>query len=390
VLIAHNAYRFPGGEEQAVADDRALLEARGHEVELYERTYAELRGGDGAAAAPLALGALWSARTYLEVRRLIRARRPDLVHAHNIFPLISPSLYRAARAEGVPVVQTLHNYRLICPASTLLRDGKHCELCVGHVPWAAVRYRCYRGSRAQSLALSAILTAHRGFGTWTEDVDAYIAPTEVGRALFVRGGLPAERIFVRPNAVPARPIGGYAAARSAIFVGRLSQEKGVRVLLEAWRSLPDVPLEIVGDGPLRDEVEAAVARSDHAHVDFLGPLPHARAVERVAAHGVLVHPSIAFETFGLAIVEAFSLGVPVIASRLGAQAEIVRDGVSGLLCDPGDAASLRAAVRRLVDSPELARRLSAGAAHEFAERFAPEASYRALLAAYDGALSRTG
>lgn len=380
VLIVHNEYRYRGGEEQAVANDRALLEERGHEVDLYVRRYQDF---SGIRAAGLALGALWSARTYLEVRRLIRARRPDVVHAHNIFPLISASVYSAAHAEGVPVVQTLHNYRLICPASTLLRDGHPCELCVGHVPWNAVRYRCYRSSRAQSLALSAILTLHRLAGTWDRGVDAYIALTEFGREMFTRGGLPAERIFVRHNAVAETARGTYAGPRRAVFLGRLSPEKGVRVLLAAWRSLPEIPLEIIGEGPLQEELRAAIASPDLAHVRLAGPLPHDEALARVAGAGMVVFPSVWYETFGFAIVEALASGVPVIASRLGAQAEVVRDGVSGLLFAPGDAGALRETVRRLATSDGLAARLADGARREFEERFSPYASYRDLLNVYE-------
>jgi glycosyltransferase involved in cell wall biosynthesis len=380
VLIVHSEYQYRGGEEQAVANDRALLEARGHSVDLYVRRHENVPGIRGAG---LALRAFWSARTYLEVRRLIRSRRPDVVHAHNIFPLISASVYSAAHAEGIPVVQTLHNYRLVCPASTLLRDGKLCELCVGHVPWYAVRYRCYRSSRAQSLALAAILTVHRVLGTWDHGVDAYIALTNFGREIFARGGLPSERIFIRHNAVAETTRGVYAGPRSAVYIGRLSPEKGLRVLLEAWRALPEIPLEIIGEGPLRDEIREAIGSSDLAHVRLVGALPHDEALARVAGAGMLVFPSLWYEGLPFAIVEALASGVPVIASRLGAQAEVVRDGVSGLLVTPGDARALADAVRRLATTDGLAERLADGARREFMERFSPDASYRDLLNVYE-------
>ena len=389
ILIAHNAYRYRGGEEQAVESDRALLERHGHAVDVYFRAYEEVASADGPVrAVRLALGALWSVRTYLDMRSLIRARRPDVLHVHNIFPLVSASVYRAARAERVPVVQTLHNYRLVCPAATLLRDGRPCELCIGTAPWRAVRHRCYRDSRAQSLALATILTTHRVFGTWSHDVDAYIALTEFGRNLFVRGGLPRERIFVRHNAVQPAARTPYAGPSSAIFVGRLSPEKGVQVLLDAWRSLPDVPLTIVGDGPLAAEVRAGVSRPELAHVRVVGHLPHRDVLDHLARSGMLVFPSVCYEGFALAIAEALAHGVPVIGSRLGAQAEIVRDGVSGLLFRAGDPAALRDAVRRLVSTDGLAQRLSDGARTEFVERFSPETSYRALIGVYERVVSR--
>jgi glycosyltransferase involved in cell wall biosynthesis len=380
VLIVHNEYQYRGGEEQAVANDRALLEARGHTVDLYVRRHESVSGIRGVG---LALRAFWSARTYLEVRRLIRARRPHVLHAHNIFPLISASVYSAAHAEGIPVVQTLHNYRLVCPASTLLRDGRVCELCVGHVPYYAVRYRCYRSSRAQSLALATILTVHRRLGTWDRGVDAYIALTDFGREIFARGGLPAERIFVRHNAVGETHRSAYRGPRGAVFLGRLSPEKGLRVLLAAWRELPEIPLEIIGDGPLSEEIRTAIASPDLAHVRLVGPLPHDEALARVAGAGMLIFPSLWYEGLPFAIVEALASGVPVIASRLGAQAEVVRDGVSGLLVAPGDASALTEAVRRLAASNGLAARLADGARREFEERFSQDASYRDLLNVYE-------
>jgi glycosyltransferase involved in cell wall biosynthesis len=383
--MVHNAYRYRGGEEQAVENDQALLESRGHQVGVYMRGFDDLARVGRANAA---IQALWSARTYLEVRRLVRAQRPDVVHVHNIFPLISTSVYSAAHAEGVPVVQTLHNYRLVCPASTLLRDGRPCELCVGRAPWRSVRYRCYRDSRAQSFALSSILTLHRVIGTWNRQVDAYIALTKFGREIFVRGGLPADRIFVRHNAITTPASSVRERSGGAVYLGRLSPEKGVRVLLEAWRSLPDVPLEIIGDGPLRDEVAAAIAAPELAHVRLVGPLPHDAALARLQRAGMLVFPSICYEGFAFAIVEALACGLPVVASRLGAQAEVVNHGVSGLLFTAGDPNSLRDTVRRLASSPDLRDRLSDGARHEFHDRFSPDASYGVLMDIYGRVIDR--
>jgi glycosyltransferase involved in cell wall biosynthesis len=383
--MVHNAYRYRGGEEQAVDNDRALLESRGHHVDLYMRGYDDIAKVGSANAA---IQALWSARTYLEVRRLIRKRRPDVVHVHNIFPLISASVYSAAHAEGVPVVQTLHNYRLVCPASTLLRDGRPCELCVGHAPWRAVRYRCYRDSRAQSFALSSLLTVHRVIGTWKREVDAYIALTNFGREIFVRGGLPAERIFVRHNAIETPTVSVREPSGRAIYLGRLSPEKGVRVLLEAWRSLPEVPLDIIGDGPLRDEVAAAVATPELAHVRLVGPLAHDEALARLKRARMLVFPSICYEGFAFAIVEALACGLPVVASRLGAQAEVVNHGVSGLLFSAGDPKALRDTVTRLASSPELGARLSDGARREFRERFSSDTSYGVLMDIYARVIDR--
>jgi glycosyltransferase involved in cell wall biosynthesis len=381
VLILHNAYQFPGGEERAVAADQKLLAENGHTSRLYQREYAEVAKRGRLGRARLGVEVFWSRGAYRDVRREIRRWRPDVAHLHNVFPLISPSAYAACRAEGVPIVQTLHNYRLVCPAATLLRQGAPCELCVGRVPWPAVRYECYRGSRAQSLAMASALASHSWIGTWNR-VDAYIALTDFAQRIFVRGGLPAERIFVRPNAVERVGSTRYSGPHSAIFVGRLSQEKGVSLLIDAWRHLRDVPLTIVGDGPLLADVRGRVAAESLEQVEVTGPLSHPETLDRLRRAGMLVFPSIWYEGLPYAILEALAAAIPVIAARLGAQAEIVTDGLNGLLFEPSDALGLAAAVRKLVSSAPLAQELSRGAAEVFVERYSPERSYARLLDVY--------
>jgi glycosyltransferase involved in cell wall biosynthesis len=381
VLLIHNSYQYLGGEDRAVAADEALLAARGHETRLYKRTYEELAHRGGLMQLSLAADALWSRSSYRALRRTIRDWRPQVAHFHNIFPLVSPSAYDACRAEGVPVVQTLHNYRLLCAAGTLLRDGKVCELCVGHPPWPAVRYRCYRGSRAQSVVMASTIGGHAAIGTWSKKVDAYIALTEFGRRIFARGGLPEERLFVRPNAVATQEPGEYSGPRSAIYVGRLSPEKGIITLLDAWKYLPDVPIKIVGDGPLMAQVRERVERG-LPNVEIIGEVPHHVVLEMIRAAGMLIFPSLCYESLGYAALEALSAGVPVVAGDIGAQAEVVSDGVSGLLFKPGDAKSLTAAVLRIAASDDLATRLSRGARNAFLENYSIERSYERLLEVY--------
>lgn len=382
ILILHNSYQFTGGEDRAVAADRALLAAKGHETRLHRRSYEEIADRRGLPRVGAALQVPWSAGSYRAVRELVRTWRPHVAHFHNIFPLISPSAYAACRAEAVPIVQTLHNYRLVCPAGTLLRDGKVCELCVGRAPWPAVRYACYRGSRAQSAVMAATIGGHAFVGTWRDQVDAYIAPTAFTRGVLSRGGLPEERIFVRPNAVDDAGAGEYAGPHSAVFVGRLSPEKGVDVLLDAWQRLPGIPLTVIGGGPLLDHVRARIATPRLRHVTATGELPHAQALARIRGAGMLVAPSICYEGLPFVLLESLSAGVPVIASDLGGPAEVVTHGTSGLLFVPGSARALSAAVCRLVETDGLARALADGARRRFAERYAPAASYSLLMDVY--------
>ena len=385
VLLLHNGYQFAGGEDVAVAADQALLHRKGHETRLYHRSYEELQSLTAKTAVGMATQIGWSRTTYRAVRKLIRDWKPDVAHFHNIFPLISPSGYAACRAERVPTVQTLHNYRLICPAGTLLRDAKVCELCVGHVPWHGVRYACYRGSRAQSLVLASSLVAHGIAGTWRHRVNAYIALTHFGKRLFVRGGLPENRIFIRANAMETPEEHPYAGPRSAVYVGRLSPEKGLQVLLNAWTDLPEVPLTIIGGGPLLDHINATVASRNLRRVEVTGELPHRAVLDRIRTAGMLIFPSLWYEGLSYSIIEALAHGVPVVAANIGAQPEIIEHEVSGLLFAPGDASSLSSAVRRLRVSDGLAAALAAGARREFLERFSAETSYRQLLEVYQHA-----
>ena len=251
--MLHNHYQQPGGEDQVFEVEGALLEAHGHRVLRYTQH------NDSVAdmtRAELAKATVWNTVAYRELRTLIREEQPQVAHFHNTFPLISPAAYHAARAERVPVVQTLHNYRLICPSALFFREGRVCEDCSGKaVPWPGVAHACYRGSRSSSAAVAAMLTAHRVLGTWSRAVDAYIGLTEFARQRFVRGGLPAEKIVVKPNFVHPDPGAGGGDGEYVLFVGRLSEEKGVDTLLKAWkRPRVRVPLKIVGDGPLVPEV----------------------------------------------------------------------------------------------------------------------------------------
>ncbi|MEK6206478.1 MAG: glycosyltransferase family 4 protein [Chloroflexota bacterium] len=382
ILILHNAYKFAGGEDRAVVADQELLRSRGHETLVYHRSFNELEGLSPLTTAGLATQAFWSRTSYVAIRKIVDDWRPDVAHFHNIVPLISPSGYEACRAAGVPVVQTLHNYRLICPAGTLLRDGVVCELCVGKSLWPSIHYSCYRGSRRESVVLAGSLTAHRLLGTWDRRVDAYIALTTFGKEMFIKGGLPADRIHVRHNALDVPTPAQYRGPHSAIFVGRLSPEKGVRVLLNAWATLPEIPLTIVGDGPLMSEVRDRVAKNDMRHVKVVGELPHHEVLERVRAAGMLIFPSLWYEGLGYAMVEALSLGIPIIASKMGVQLEVVIHGVTGLHFTPGDPSALVAAVQELRSSDGLAGRLAEAARRDFLERYSPEQSYGQLMNVY--------
>src|SRR5215469_13906386 len=257
ILFIHNYYQQPGGEDSGVRQERDLLAAAGHRIVEYTRHSNEIALDGLGSRIRLGAEALWSKRTYEELRSLLTKERPDVANIHNTVPLISPSAYYACAEAGVPVVQTLHNYRLLCPAGTFLREGKVCELCLGlSIPWPGVAHGCYRGSREASATVAAMLAVQRALRTWKSKVDYYIARTQFARRKFIEGGLPAERIAVKPCFVYPDPGPRSGSGEMALFLGRLSPEKGLRTLIAAWQYLDGrVPLRIAGDGPMREELE---------------------------------------------------------------------------------------------------------------------------------------
>lgn len=392
-LFVHNRYQQAGGEDEVFRAEVELLRAAGHEVIEYTRTNDEIALNGFVSRARLAAATIWSQASYRVLRELIVREKPDVAHFHNTLPLISPAAYYACREAGVPVVQTLHNYRLLCPAATLYRDGRVCEECAGKaVPWPAVRHGCYRSSRAATATVTTMLAVHRALGTWRDKVDLYIALSEAARRKFVEAGLPAEKIVVKPNFIhpdprslrsaqagPAEGPGEYA-----LFVGRFWPEKGVRTMLAAWKRLPHIPLEVVGDGPERAEMEALAAGLQHAR--FRGRLSREQTGAAMKRARFLVFPSEWFECFPMTILEAFACGVPVIASRVGAMEEIVTDGRTGLHFTAGDAADLAAKVEWAWTHPREMQAMGRAARAEYEARYTADRNYEMLMDIYRRAI----
>lgn len=390
LLIGHNSYQQAGGEDVAVEAETRLLAEHGHAVVRYQRNNDELRDGDGFSSLRAGFETVWASRSFREVKALVTKERPDVAHFHNTLALISPAAYYACAEAEVPVVQTLHNYRLLCPSATLLRDGKVCEACLGRsVPWPGVVHACYRDSRAATAAVASMLAVHRAMGTWRKKVDVYVALTEFARQKFVEGGLPAERIVVKPNFMAHDPGAKRETGEYALYVGRLSEEKGPQVLLRAWARLGGhVPLRIAGDGPLKEELGLEFGASGLSGVKLLGKVRSEEIVELLHGARFLVFPSIWFETFGLAIIESFACGVPVIASRLGSMAEIVADGKTGLHFTAGDDADLAAKVEWAWTHAEEMEEMGRAARREFEEKYTSEANYRRLMEIYEMAMAK--
>jgi glycosyltransferase involved in cell wall biosynthesis len=387
VLMAHNYYQRSGGEDAVFHSERALLERAGHQVITYERRNSEIAGYSLGRKLRCSCEAVWARRSFDAIGSILERERPDVVHFHNTLPLISPAAYYACREAGVPVVQTLHNYRLFCPAASPVRNGRACEDCLGAaLSWPGVLHGCYRASRAQTAVVAALLAVHRRLGTWRERVDVYVALTRFAGRKFVQSGVPAERVVVKPNFVHPDPGEREAGGEHVLFVGRLSPAKGVRTLLEAWGRIGEIPLEIAGEGPLGKEVRTCVRLRGLENVSVLGGLSHDSVLALMKRARFLVLPSEWYEAFPLVIVEAFACGVPVIASRLGSMAEIVEDGCTGLHFAAGDSAALADRVAWAWANPDEMRRMGREARAEYECRYTAEQNYGALMAVYEKAM----
>lgn len=383
VLMVHNRYQQHGGEDESVRAEVALLGSRGHEVIEYIEDNERIRD---LSMSTVALGTVWSGESYRRMRRLVRERRPDVVHVQNFFPLISPSVHHAARAEGVPVVQTLRNYRLLCSNGLFFRDGRVCEDCVGKTPpWPGVLHACYRDSRLATAPVVGMLTAHRVLKTWATKVDMFVALTEFARNKVVESGIPKQRIMVKPNFVYPDPGSGEGGGGYALFVGRLSPEKGVETMLRAWELLDGkIPLKIVGDGPLAGRVSRAAGNLPG--IEWLGRRPVGEVYELMGEAEMLVFPSEWYETFGRVAAEAFAKGTPVVAAEIGAIAELVEHKCTGLLFRPGDPEDLVARVEWISAAREEREKMRQNARAEFEKNYTAEENYRRLMGVYKTAI----
>jgi glycosyltransferase involved in cell wall biosynthesis len=384
ILLVHNTYQEQGGEDVVFWQERDLLNAAGHQVLEYQRFNHEIREYSTVQRISLIGRTVWAADSHREFKALLRTHKPDVVHVHNTFPLISPSIYWACRSERVPVVQTLHNYRLLCAGANFIRDGKPCEDCITGKFWQGVVHGCYRGSRVQTAPVALMLTVHHAGRTWTRMVDRYIVLTAFARSRFVNAGFPAEKFTIKPNCVDPDPGKRTNQGSYALFVGRVSQEKGAHTLLKAWRQLPPTfPLRVVGDGPLSEQLKSEAASNNLSNVTFMGRLPRKQVIEAMKDARFVIFPSELYENLPLTIIEAFACGVPVIASRLGAMQEIVEDGRTGILVQPGNADDLARAVTRAWQEPAYMRQLGEGARTEYETKYTASANYRQLIEIYE-------
>jgi glycosyltransferase involved in cell wall biosynthesis len=382
VLVVHNRYRSgqPSGEDNVVDQEVELLRSAGHTVGRFERRSDDIADMSLPRKALVPVGVPYNPAARRAMARRLLADRPDVVHVHNTFPLMSASVLDACADARVPVVATLHNYTQVCPSGTLYRDGATCTACVGRLPLPALRHGCYRDSTLATVPLAISHVANRK--RWRSGVSRFLCISDTQRRTLIANGMPADLLTVKYNFVDDTDLRRTGPGEHLLYLGRLTEEKGVRLLMAAWDRLaaaggPGAPLVIAGAGPLADEVTAwAATRAD---VRFVGLQDKAASRALVARAVAVVVPSRWLETFGLVVVEAMAAGVPSVVAGHGSLGELVRDGVTGLTHTPGDAASLADALGRVIgEQAELGR-----AARETYERgFTREVGLANLVAHY--------
>ncbi len=387
ILLGHNYYQKPGGEDTIFSAETTLLRERGHIVLEYIENNSHI---NSLSKIDVAFQTFYSLPTQRKLRNILEKETPDIVHFHNTFLLISPSAYFTCREYGIPVVQTLHNYRLTCSTATFFRNGRVCTQCLDTTfPYPAVVHGCYHNSRAETSVVATMHTFHRLINTWQKKVDLYIALTKFARQKFIQAGIPEHKITIKPNFIYPDP-GEHLRERKerfAIFVGRLVQEKGVLTLLKAWGNLSSIKLKIIGDGPLMETVRSEIQQKDLKDIDLLGWLPHSCIMDFLKSAYVLVFPSEWFEGLPTIILEAFACSLPVIASRLGTMQDVVDNHVTGLHFEPGSSKELAEKVQWVWDNPLQVEKMSKEARQEYERDYTAEKNYQMLTAIYNSLIA---
>lgn len=388
ILIVHNGYQQPGGEDIVVAQESRLLEENGHQVYVYLRSNEELNELSFIGRMGLFSRIVSASDSRAAVRKILRDFKPDVVHVHNTFAMVSPSVYDACHEEDVPVVQTLHNYRLLCPAATFYRNGDNCQECVTDGLRSSIRHACYRDSRVMTGAIALMLKVHRARQTWNEHIAAYVALSRFAKNRFVQCGLPAHNIYIKPNFVEPDPgARERSPAEFALFVGRLSQEKGVLTLLHAWQNLQSkIPLVVAGDGPMRPVVEAEVVTNKLRSIRLAGQLKREEIYQLLKKAAFLIVPSLWEEPFGLIVAEAYACGTPVIAASSGALQDMVEDQVTGLKYPPKDSAALARKVEWAWNHRAQMEDMGKAARRVYEQRYTGNVNYWLLMEIYAAAI----
>ena len=382
VLVVHNFYQIAGGEDAVMQQEITLLKENANSVVQYTIDNHCINSFLGKII--VFLNVPFSFSQYFKMNKVLRVEKPDVVHVHNYFPLLSPSIFYACKKANIPVVHTLHNYRAVCPTALLMHDGKINEKSLNGSSWWTVFKKVYRNSFLGSFTLACMVELHKHIGTWQTKVDRFIALTEFSRDKYIEAGWPIDKVVVKPNfiddpfnkQIQMNKEGGYA-----LYIGRLSEEKGIDILLNAW-SKCKLPLKIIGNGPLQEYVE----QKSLVNIEYLGRKDKPEVINFITNADFIIMPSTCYETFGMVIIEAFACGIPVIVSRLGSLQTIIENNMTGLHFETGNADDLVEKVQWMIDHPEEVRQMGLNASNEYLAKHTPEKNYIMLMDIYHQAI----
>lgn len=383
ILQVHNYYQFSGGEDIVVSNEKKMLELNGNEVIFYKRVNNEISEYSFFNKVSLIWKTSWSDKTYNEISKIIGKTKPDICHVHNMFPLISPSIYYACNDNKVPVVQTIHNYRFFCTNGYFFRDNHICEECINSNAFRAVKYKCYRNSKVQTYSAAKMLESHKKKNTWREKINILICPSKFVKSKFIQGGFSENKLIVKPNFLPYDPEPSYNNNDYFLYAGRIDNLKGIKVLSSALLDRINTNVKIIGDGPEINKLK------ENKNLQILNKRSNNETINYIKNCISLIFPSICYETFGLSIIEAFACGKPVIASRLGAMEDLVEEGKSGLLFEPGNSDDLRNKIVWAIEHKAEMKEMGKNARKIFEDKYTAELNYKILLSIYNNIISNS-
>ncbi len=393
ILIVHNFYKLPGGEDTVVRNEKRMLESHGHRVILYTRDNKELDNMSRVKKLLLPFCSVFNMRTFFDVRRILKKEKPDVVHVHNTLALVSPAVYYAAFSVGIPVVQTVHNFRLLCPGASFFRNGHVCEECVSKGLMCSVKHKCYRNSTLQTLASAFTLMIHRALGTYKKLNYICLTPFNKEKLLKLKG-VDEDKIFVKPHFTGNVEIEGsrsYSEKPYYVYIGRLEKIKGSDILLKAWENLgKDAPdLYLFGSGDMDERCKSFAEKNNLTNVIFKGHTDHDELMKICKSARALIFPSVCYEGFGMTIIEAYSLGVPVIAGDFGNGGSLVKEGKTGFKYKYNSPEALADTVRKAESLSDDSREvLSKLAYKEYKDYYCEEANYKKLLEIYSSVIKK--